>query len=574
MTIASLGWLALSSLVAGGGDPEREQRVAWLADHAFPLDTVEAGNGFSDLAPLAEIVGDARIVSLGESTHGSREIFQMKHRLVEYLASELGFTIFAIEASMPESYRVGDYVRSGEGDPHELIEGMYFWTWHTQEVLDMVRWMRAWNAPTSDRLAFTGFDMQTPDVAMELVLDFVARADPEFAEEARELYAGLASAYGGGNEFGVSTGVFPVELARGKRLRFSGDIKTELAQGFAGLWCRVDGPDRTMLAFDNMEDRGPRGTRDWERYALEVFVPEEAVGIYFGMIMPGRGLAWFDTLAVELDGEPYEDPELFDFGFEGRTIEGFSAFVSSYRIALDATCSSSGSQSLGMAYRRSASEMTADVAVRRALDVLSHLEASRERYVEDLAPREVEWSIQNARVVVQCLRSRANDPVYTRDRSMADNVAWILEQDPEACVVLWAHNGHVNRRPGALGGFLDERFGADHVVLGFATARGRYWAVNRDGSGQGEHALAEPPSDAFESLLDELDEPRLVVDLRTAEPGDPASQWLCEPLPFRSIGALESEQQFHPASLPREYDALVFLRDTTPAVQLAWKRKR
>ncbi len=161
-------WFALLIVVAlvgqsPAGEPA-DVEIDWVKDNAIPFKTVEAGNGFVDLQPLKELIGDARLVSLGESTHGSREIFQMKHRLVEFLASEMDFTIFSIEANMPESYRVNDYVLGGEGDPQELIGGMYFWTWNTEEVLEMVRWMRCtrrspelsaksscWNATRSKR---------------------------------------------------------------------------------------------------------------------------------------------------------------------------------------------------------------------------------------------------------------------------------------------------------------------------------------------------------------------------------------------------------------------------------------
>ena len=48
--------------------------------------------------------------SLGEATHGSREFFQLKHRMLEFLATEMGFTIFSIEANMPEAYKLNDFV--------------------------------------------------------------------------------------------------------------------------------------------------------------------------------------------------------------------------------------------------------------------------------------------------------------------------------------------------------------------------------------------------------------------------------------------------------------------------------
>ena len=118
----------------------------WIRANAVRLNIVEARNGFADMEPLRRIIGDARIVSLGEATHGTREFFQLKHRMLEFLATQMGFTIFSIEANMPEAYRLNDYVLNGTGDPAQLLRGMYFWTWNTEEVLDMIHWMREFNA--------------------------------------------------------------------------------------------------------------------------------------------------------------------------------------------------------------------------------------------------------------------------------------------------------------------------------------------------------------------------------------------------------------------------------------------
>src|SRR5436190_12670961 len=101
--------LVVTTLAQSGAAPTPAQ-LAWLKANAIEIKTVDAGTGFADLQKLKAAVGDARIVSLGEATHGTREIFQMKHRLIEFLASELGFTIFSIEANMPEAYRLNDYV--------------------------------------------------------------------------------------------------------------------------------------------------------------------------------------------------------------------------------------------------------------------------------------------------------------------------------------------------------------------------------------------------------------------------------------------------------------------------------
>jgi erythromycin esterase len=90
--------------------------------------------------------------------------FRMKHRLFEYLATTQGFTIFSMEANMPEAYALNDYVLNGVGNPRALIKGMYFWTWNTQEVLDMGEWMRQFNQSGRGRVQFTGFDMQTGSI--------------------------------------------------------------------------------------------------------------------------------------------------------------------------------------------------------------------------------------------------------------------------------------------------------------------------------------------------------------------------------------------------------------------------
>ena len=67
---------------------------------------------------------------------------------------------------------------------------MYFWTWDTEEVLDMILWMRQFNA-AGKRIQSLGFDMQTAAVAGENARRFVAEVDPDFAKEVAEAYDGL-----------------------------------------------------------------------------------------------------------------------------------------------------------------------------------------------------------------------------------------------------------------------------------------------------------------------------------------------------------------------------------------------
>lgn len=170
-----------------------DELVVWLQENAILLDTAQPGSGFDDLEPLKDVIGDARIVALGEATHGTREFFLMKHRLLEFLVQEMGFNVFAIEANWPESNLVNDYVQSGAGDPAQRLRGIYFWTWNTQEVLDMILWMRSHNENPGDapQVSFVGFDAQYAHVAMDNVLEYLEQVDPASVEQASASYACL-----------------------------------------------------------------------------------------------------------------------------------------------------------------------------------------------------------------------------------------------------------------------------------------------------------------------------------------------------------------------------------------------
>jgi erythromycin esterase-like protein len=551
----------------------------WIASHAIRLATPEAGRGFADMQPLKKVIGDARIVSLGEATHGTREFFQLKHRMLEFLASEMGFTIFSIEANMPEAYRLNDYVLTGRGDAAALLKGMYFWTWNTEEVLDMIRWMRQFNQSGKGRIAFTGFDMQTPTVAEQIVADFVATNDPDYVAAVKSAtgQASQTQTQAGGN-FGVATATFPVSAAAGKTIRFSGYIKTSnVADGYAGLWWRVDGPSGT-LAFDNMQKRGVTATTDWKEYSIELPVTVNAKNINFGALFPGKGTAWFDDLKVEIDGQPYEDSSHFDLGFESASPRGFYTGGNGYHVALDNEIFHSGKQSLRMQRVSDPPppKPRVDPAVAAGMwkDIISHLEAARPTYREKrTTDREIDWVIQNARVVLQCMQMRGNQ--VSRDQSMADNVKWIADHSAGAKIVLWAHNGHVRAGGGgyeSMGAALRHMFGAQMVVFGFAFNQGSFQAIGQGKNGLGIlHDFTVPPAPAgsLDATLAAAGIPLLALDLRQAPKSGPVANWWKEQHQTRSIGAVYPEDSpfamMADLKAPEAFDALLFVANTTAA---------
>jgi len=171
---------------------------AWFRSVAIPIDSISPQSAFDDLRPLQSTIGNARIVAMGEATHGTHEFFQLKHRMLEFLVERMGFTVFGIEANWPESLAVNDYVLNGNGDPAEALAGLYFWTWNTKEVPDMIQWMRAYNQDPmhARKVKFFGFDMQVARVAVANVEVYLQKVDREEAKVASAILAPLGDAVG------------------------------------------------------------------------------------------------------------------------------------------------------------------------------------------------------------------------------------------------------------------------------------------------------------------------------------------------------------------------------------------
>ena len=204
-------------------EPAPQEVQAWLKAHALPLSSAEAGHGFDDLRKLDPLFEGAQVVGLGEATHGTREFFQLKHRLLEYLVSEKGFDLFAIEASFPETLPINDYVLGGKGDPVKLVEGMRFWTWATEEVVTQVKWLRAWNDQhPKQKVEFLGFDMQSPPASVKAALAFLRRADPAAAAALEPRLAPLLSEFLSGQ-----LAVLPKERQE-DALRAAGELEQQL----------------------------------------------------------------------------------------------------------------------------------------------------------------------------------------------------------------------------------------------------------------------------------------------------------------------------------------------------------
>ena len=560
----ALSIAALAIHTAAGGD--ESPITQWIRQTATPFETCEPHEDHRDLAALRQIVGDAHIVALGEGTHGTREFFQLKHRITEYLATEMGFTTFAIEANLPEAQRVNEYVLTGRGDAREAIRGMYFWTWNTEEVLALVEWMRKYNASGRGRMEFVGFDMQTPDTAAAIVRRFVQRLEPMLVDSVSAIMTKISLASGPVAGFVTATGTFPVVAAAGRHVRFSGLIRTESVTGFAGLWWRAD-VGRASRAFDNMQKQEVNATRDWKRYDIALDIPADATNINFGMLMSGKGRAWFDSLEIDIDGKRWQDGATFDLSLERADGPiGFGNYAApGYSIAMDDKVASVGKRSLRLASvdgaKAPGAPGSAGEAIAAAERLTQRLEAGRGRYARATTPAETDWALRNAQVLLQRARlADSNRGYMVRDSAMAANIEWIVDRAPKGSkIVLWAHNGHVQRREGFMGSWLAKRYGKDMVVIGQTTNEGYYTAIK---TGLGTHELKRGPPGSFEAFAHDAGIPRFLLELRRARENAAVATLLRTGVSMRSIGGMAMDVQFSPTPILDDYDVLTYIDKT------------
>lgn len=158
---------------------------------AQPLD----GHG-QDYDALFEQIGDARVVLLGEATHGTHEFYRERARITQRLISEKGFTVVAVEADWPDAYRVNRWIRGAGEDTSAnaaLSDFQRFptWMWRNAEILSLVDWLREYNDALGDdrrRVGFYGLDLYSMYTSIGEVLRYLDEADPEAARRARRRY--------------------------------------------------------------------------------------------------------------------------------------------------------------------------------------------------------------------------------------------------------------------------------------------------------------------------------------------------------------------------------------------------
>src|SRR5947209_16234247 len=175
-------------------------------------------NGTAGFERLIDIAGDARLILIGEASHGTHEFYEARAEITKRLIQEKGFTAVAVEADWPDAYRINRFVR-GTGDGATAVESLSgfvrfpTWMWRNTVVLEFVGWLRDLNEHLpegSPKVGFYGLDLYSLYGSMQAVLSYLDKVDPEAARRARYRYSCFehfgedSQAYGYASSFGLT----------------------------------------------------------------------------------------------------------------------------------------------------------------------------------------------------------------------------------------------------------------------------------------------------------------------------------------------------------------------------------
>lgn len=391
-----------------------KKEIGWLRNQCIKINTDKPGSNFQDLEPLKQYIGNSRIVGLGENTHGSSEIFGMKHRLIEFLITEMGFSILSVEANMPEAYNLNEFVLNGKGDPVTLVKGLNTFALNTEEFLKLILWMNNYNTKDMGKVQLTGFDMSTA----------------------------------------------------------------------------FDGALQNINKYAENHDR---------------------------------------SLKLKIDSIK-------------SIIENFSS---------------------NMNHSSSSLEELSQELNRMSKNIGSYIAENKYSVIKISSERDFNWLLQNAVIMSQSSDPRNLVNGVFRNVCMAENIKWILDNNPGSKIILWAHNGHLTKKSGSAGYFISKKFGNDYFNIGFLSNSGNFTAVNSSQKLTSDNLFDNSFPGSLEYSFHKTSVPMFFFDFGKISEDEPNSMWLKREFYYRTIGSSAQEnKQFLAERISRYFNSIIYIDST------------
>lgn len=184
--------MALTSVKARRRDTEADGVIALLRDAA---ESLPAPADHENFGAFFDRFADARVVLLGEATHGTSEFYRARAAITRRLIEKHGFTIVAVEADWPDASRIDRYVRHRSPEPsrEQAFARFPTWMWANTDVLSFADWLRTHNesVDADQRVEFRGLDVYSLTRSIAAVLHYLDKVDPPAAALARSRYGCL-----------------------------------------------------------------------------------------------------------------------------------------------------------------------------------------------------------------------------------------------------------------------------------------------------------------------------------------------------------------------------------------------
>lgn len=127
----------------------------------LPLRTLDPNDAEdSDLKPLQDMIGEARVVCIGESVHDAGEFYDLRHRLARFLIDKMRFDAFVMESGFAEGLLVGEWINGGAGELTDIARCGITWGFGIgRQVQAQLQWLRDWNSTQPRKVSFYGMDV-------------------------------------------------------------------------------------------------------------------------------------------------------------------------------------------------------------------------------------------------------------------------------------------------------------------------------------------------------------------------------------------------------------------------------
>lgn len=139
------------------------------------------------------VPSNVRVVGLGEASHGVKQYHEMKAEVFKDMVQDDGCRTFIIEGDFGGALKVDNYIHDGDGTAEEAVGEIGFAIYRTQEMADLVNWMRSYNenASEKEKLHFYGMDTQRFDNNKEYLFSILDQAAPELSERYKKAFSKL-----------------------------------------------------------------------------------------------------------------------------------------------------------------------------------------------------------------------------------------------------------------------------------------------------------------------------------------------------------------------------------------------